>query len=125
MTLDFDNADYVDLSDVSDESAATLSDVFDALRQEKLSDQYRSLLKILEEIVGDTTVTADLKKWEDDYFPLLEDENGKKDIVETVRALYNGDKLNWKGWCRSGKITVLEADNKDSADNLLTELYGF
>lgn len=26
-TLDFDNADYVDLSDVSDESTATLSDV--------------------------------------------------------------------------------------------------
>lgn len=124
-TLDFDNADYVDLSDVSDESTATLSDVFDALRQEKLSDQCRSLLKILEEIVGDTTVTADLKKWEDDYFPLLEDENGKSDIVKTVRALYNGNKLNWQRWCRSGKITVLEADDKDMADKLLVDLYSF
>ena len=120
-TLDFDSADHVDLSD---NITPTLKDVFEALRQEKLPDQCLSWLKKLEEIIGDTTVTADLKKWEDDYFPRLANENGKNDIVEAVRVLYSSGKLNWQRWCRSSKITVLEADDKDM-DKLLTDLYSF
>ena len=46
-TLDFDDADYVDLFDVSNGSKAALSDVFNAVKQENLSEQWRCLLIIL------------------------------------------------------------------------------
>ena len=124
-TLDFDDADYVDLFDVSNGSKAALSDVFNAVKQENLSEQCRCLLNILEESVEDTAVAADLKKWEDDYFPPLDNGEGRKDLFEAVRALYCSGRLNWQRWCSTDKITVLEADDKDTIDRLFTELYKF
>lgn len=124
-TLDFDDADYVNLSDVSSGGKAALNDVFNAVKQENLSEQCRSLLNILEESVEDTTVAADLNKWENDYFPMLDNEEGKDDLVEAVRTLYCSGKLNWQRWCSSEKITVLEADDNDTVDRLLTELIDF
>ena len=124
-TLDFDDADYVDLFDVSNGSKAALSDVFNAVKQENLSEQCRCLLNILEESVEDTAVAADLKKWEDDYFPPLDNGEGRKDLFEAVRALYCSGRLNWQRWCSTDKITFFEADDKDTIDRLFTELYKF
>lgn len=70
--IEFDETNYVEVSDGYIDETITARDVFSVLEREKLSEQCRSILKILGESIGNVDIPVDLKKWEDEFLALLD-----------------------------------------------------